>query len=174
MTYKDGQLTIDNDASNEYGEAVTHLDIVGEASKLCGCLLLVSDHYIRIYDPVRHTLRQQSREATSIYRIELQETAPDSRWSQPQEKPVERMPQWVWWTLSVLCLVLIALISHIWMLHRQRERFLSAIKKEVTVSEQANDNDNQPTVQEQEQPTLNDEWLQSANHHNAVELPSIK
>ena len=81
MTYKDGQLTIDNYASNEYGEAVTHLDVVGEASKLCGCLLLVSDHYIRIYDPVRHTLRQQSRVATGIYRIELQETAPDSRWS---------------------------------------------------------------------------------------------
>jgi transcriptional regulator GlxA family with amidase domain len=70
------------------------------------------------------------------------------------------MPQWVWWTLAVLCLILIALISYIWMLHRQRERFLSAIKKEVTVSEQANDDDNQPAVQEQ--PTLNDEWLQSA------------
>ena len=155
MTYKDGQLTIDNYASNEYGEAVTHLDVDS-----LGRLLLVSDRYIRLYDPVRHTLRQQSREAAGVYRIELQETAPVSRWSQPQVPAVERMPQWVWWTLAVLCLILIALISYIWMLHRQRERFLSAIKKEVTVSEQANDDDNQPAVQEQ--PTLNDEWLQSA------------
>ncbi len=155
MTYKDGQLTIDNYASNEYGEAVTHLDVDS-----LGRLLLVSDRYIRLYDPVRHTLRQQSREAAGVYCIELQETAPVSRWSQPQVPAVERMPQWVWWTLAVLCLILIALISYIWMLHRQRERFLSAIKKEVTVSEQANDDDNQPAVQEQ--PTLNDEWLQSA------------
>lgn len=155
MTYKDGQLSTDNYASNEYGEAVTHLDVDS-----LGRLLLVSDHYIRIYDPVRHTLRQQSREAAGIYRIELQETAPVSRWSQPQVPAVERMPQWVWWTLVVLCLVLIALTTHIWMLHRQRERFLAAMKKEVVAAEQPNDDGYQPAAQEQ--PTLNDEWLQSA------------
>ena len=157
MTYKDGQLTIDNYASNEYGEAVTHLDVDS-----LGRLLLVSDRYIRLYDPVRHTQRQQSREAAGIYRIELQETAPDSRWSQPQDNPVERMPQWVWWTLAVLCLILIALTVYIWMLHRQRERFLAAMKKEVVVAEQQNDDDHQPAAQEQEQPSLHDEWLQNA------------
>jgi transcriptional regulator GlxA family with amidase domain len=47
------------------------------------------------------------------------------------------------------------------MLHRQRERFIAAMKKEVvTVPEQTNDDE--PAAQEQEQPTLNDEWLQSA------------
>lgn len=155
MTYKDGQLSTDDYASNEYGEAVTHLDVDS-----LGRLLLVSDHYIRIYDPVRHTLRQQSREAAGVYSIELQETAPDSRWSQPQDNPVERIPQWVWWTLAVLCLILIALTAHIWMLHRQRERFLAAMKKEVVVAEQPNDDDHQPAAQGQ--PTLNDDWLQSA------------
>lgn len=157
MTYKDGQLTIDNYASNEYGEAVTHLDVDS-----LGRLLLVSDRYIRLYDPARHTLRQQSREAAGVYSIELQETAPDSRWSQPQDNPVERMPQWVWWTLAVLCLILMALIGHIWMLHRQRKRFLAAIKKEVevVVVEQPGADDEQPIAQEQ--PTLNDEWLQNA------------
>ena len=155
MSYKDGQLVIDDYASNEYGEAVTLLDVDS-----LGRLLLVSDRYIRLYDPVRHTLRQQSREAAGIYRIELLETAPDSRWSQPLSPTAERMPQWVWWTLAVLCLILIGLTVHIWMLHRQRERFLVAIKKEMTVPEQANDDDNQLTLKEQ--PTLNDEWLQSA------------
>lgn len=155
MTYKDGQLSTDDYASNEYGEAVMHLDVDS-----LGRLLLVSDHYIRIYDPVRHTLRQQSREAAGVYSIELQETAPDSRWSQPQDNPVERIPQWVWWTLAVLCLILIALTAHIWMLHRQRERFLAAMKKEVVVAEQPNDDDHQPAAQGQ--PTLNDDWLQSA------------
>ena len=157
MTYKDGQLSTDNYASNEYGEAVTLIDVDS-----LGRLLLVSDRYIRIYDPKRRTLRQQSREAAGVYSIELQETASDSRWTQPQNNPVERMPQWVWWTLAVLCLILVALVGHIWMLHRQRERFLAAIKKDVeaVAEQQPAVGDDHPAVHEQ--PTLHDEWLQNA------------
>lgn len=154
MTYKDGQLTTDDYASNEYSEAVVHLDVDS-----LGRLLLVSERYIRVYDPARRTLRQQSREAAGVYSIELQETKPDSRWSHPQDTPVERIPQWVWWMLAVLCLILIVLTSYIWMLHRQRERFLAAMKKEVAVPEHTTDDNEQPVVEE---PTLYDEWLQSA------------
>ena len=153
MTYKDGQLATDDYASNEYGEAVTHLDVDS-----LGRLLLVSDRYIRRYDPVRRTLCQQSREAAGVYCIELQETAPGSRWSQPPGSPAERIPQWVWWMLAVLCLILVALIVHIRVLHRQRERFLAAMKQEVVTKQPVDDDGQTPD----EQPTLNDEWLQNA------------
>ena len=157
MTYKDGQLTTDDYASNEYGDAVVHIDVDS-----LGRLLLVSERYVRLYDPVRRTLRQQSREAAGVYIIELQETEPDSRWSRPLDKTaVELMPGWVWWMLAVLCLILLALVGHIWMLHRQRERFLAAIKKEVEMAaEQPGDDNSLPATKER--PTLNDEWLQSA------------
>lgn len=156
MTYKDGHLATDNYASNEYGDAVTHLDVDS-----LGRLLLVSDRYVRLYDPVRRTLRQQSREAAGIYSIELEETAPDSRWSQPSNNDVvERMPQWVWWMLAVLILILSALIGHIWYLHRQRERFLAEMKKEVTAVEKPAGK--QPQDEPSKSSTLSDEWLQSA------------
>ena len=153
ITYKDGQLATDDYASNEYGEAVTHLDVDS-----LGRLLLVSDRYIRRYDPVRRTLCQQSREAAGVYCIELQETAPGSRWSQPPGSPAERIPQWVWWMLAVLCLILVALIVHIRVLHRQREWFLAAMKQEVVTKQPVDDDGQTPD----EQPTLNDEWLQNA------------
>ena len=74
---------------------------------------------------------------------------------------VELMPGWVWWMLAVLCLILLALVGHIWMLHRQRERFLAAIKKEVEMAaKQPGDDNSLPATKER--PTLNDEWLQSA------------
>lgn len=153
MTYKDGNLSTDDYASNEYGDAVTHLDVDS-----LGRLLMVSDRYIRLYNPVRHTLCQQSREAAGIYCIELQETAPESRWSQPPEKTaVKRMPHWIWWTLAVLLLILSALVGYILYLHRQRNRFLAAIKNnslatEATADKQSSD----------ESATLSDDWLQSA------------
>ncbi|MBR0046865.1 MAG: helix-turn-helix domain-containing protein [Bacteroidaceae bacterium] len=153
MTYKDGQLAIDEYASNEYGDAVTHLEVDSR-----GRLLLVSDRYVRLYDPVRHTLRQQSREAAGVYSIELEETTSGNRWSQPQADPVvERMPQWVWWILAALFLMLSALIGYIWFLRGQRKRFLAVMTKEVTVQEQPADS---PPADEQ--PDFSDEWLQSA------------
>lgn len=152
MTYKDGQLATDDYASNEYGDAVIHLD-----SDSQGRLILVSDRYVRIYDPVRQTLRQQNVEGDSIYRIELQETQPSERWSQPKEDVVERMPQWVWWLLAVLILILSALVLYICYLHRQRMRFLAAIKKEVAIPEQPAD-----VQQEKDQSAFLDNWLQLA------------
>ena len=123
MTYKDGQLATDEYASNEFGDGVTQLGVDS-----LGRLLLVSDRYIRLYDPVRRTLRQQSREEDGVYSIELEETQPGSRWSQPEAEVVERMPLWVWCLLGVLMLVLTALVAYIWQLHRQRERFLASMK----------------------------------------------
>ena len=157
MTYKDGRLATDDYASNEYGDAVIHLDVDS-----LGRLLLVSERYIRLYDLVRRTLRQQSREAAGVYSIELQESAPGLRWSQPQSSPVvERMPQWVWWMLAALSLTLLALIVHICMLHRQRRRFLAAMKKETDeADEHTADALSQPAAQQQ--PALGDEWLQKA------------
>ena len=153
MSYTDGQLTTDDYASNEYGDAVTHLDVDS-----LGRLLLVCDRYIRLYDPVRHTLRQQSREAEGIYCIELQETASNSRWSQPQDNTiVERMPQWVLWILIVLILILSVLIIYIWFMNRQRKRFVEAMKQEVAAIEQPVDSE--PA---NEQPAFSNEWLQNA------------
>lgn len=156
MTYKDGQLAIDSYASNEYGDAVIHLDV-----DIFGRLVLVSDRYVRLYDPVRHTLRQQSREEAGVYSIEMQETAPNSRWSQPSKSDIiERVPQWVWWMLTVLFLILSVLIGHIGYLRRQRERFLAAMKKEVLSVEKPFSE--QPSQEPFRSSALSDEWLQSA------------
>jgi AraC-like DNA-binding protein len=153
MTYKDGQLSTDDYASNEYGEAVTHLD-----NDSLGRLILVSDRYIRLYDPIRRTLRQQSREAVGVYSIELQETAPNSRWSQPEDHSVvERIPQWGWLILSTLFVVLLVLSIHIWLLHRQRKRFLTAMKKAVTVSVEPTDSQTA-----NEHSAFSEKWLQDA------------
>ena len=150
MTYKDGRLSTDHYASNEYGDGVVALD-----TDSIGRLVIVSDRYVRLYDPVRQTLRQQNIENENIYLVELQETQPGSRWSQPEEEIVERMPQWVWWALAVLMLILAVLVAYIWQLHRQRERFLEAMKQKV--AEQSPNN--QPV---NEKPTFSGEWLQHA------------
>lgn len=156
MTYKDGLLATDSYASNEYGDAVIHLNVDN-----FGRLVLVSDRYVRLYDPVRHTLRQQSREEAGVYSIEMQETAPNRRWSQPRKSDmIERMPQWVWWVLIVLFLILSALIGHIWYLRRQRERFLTAMKKDVISVEKPVRE--QLSQEPSKSSTLSDEWLQSA------------
>ena len=150
MTYKDGRLSTDHYASNEYGDGVVALD-----TDSIGRLVIVCDRYVRLYDPVRQTLRQQNIENENIYLVELQETQPGSRWSQPEEEIVERMPQWVWWALAVLMLILAVLVAYIWQLHRQRERFLEAMKQKV--AEQSPNN--QPV---NEKPTFSGEWLQHA------------
>ena len=105
-----------------------------------------------VYDPARQTLRQQNIEEEGVYRIELQETAPASRWSQPREEVLERMPQWVWWMLAALLVVLVALVVYVRFLHQQRKRFLAAMKKDAPASERP----------AEESPVLHDEWLQKA------------
>lgn len=166
MTYKDGQLRTDEYASNEYSDAVTALEVDS-----LGRLIIVYDRYVRLYDPIKQTLRQQNIEADGIYRIDLQETEPSKRWSQPQQKVTELMPLWIWWLLAILLLALLALSGYILFLRHQRQRFLAAMKKE-TAQEQ--------TTQEQSNKT--DEWLQQAigfvennianEHYNVEQLSS--
>ena len=152
MTYKDGQLLTDEYASNEYGDAVLALQ-----TDSLGRLIIVYDRYVRLYDPTRQTLRQQNIEADGIYRIELQETEPGKRWSMPQQSVAEQMPLWIWWLLGSLLLMLLALSGYILFLRRQRQRFLVVMKRKTTTPEQT-----QEEQTAEEQPSLNDEWLQQA------------
>lgn len=152
MTYKDGVLALDEYASNEHGDAVVALQVDS-----AGRLVIVSDRYVRIYDMERQTLRQQNMEDEGVYRVELQETQPGCRWSQPQEDVMEHLPLWVWWALAALMLILMALIIHIWLLHRQRRRFLVALKQEVALSGQSAE-----CLPEDIQIPIIDEWLQRA------------
>ncbi|MBR6981849.1 MAG: helix-turn-helix domain-containing protein [Prevotella sp.] len=145
MTYKDGQLQTDEYASNEYGDAIVALQEDSE-----GLLTIVSNRHIRKYDPVHRTLRQQNIEDADFYCLELQETQPGKRWSQPEEEVVERMPQWIWWLLAALFVILFALVAYIWHLHQQRKRFLAALKKETPEKEQA----------VEAKPIIADKWLQ--------------
>ena len=147
MTYKDGQLLTDEYASNEYGDAVVALQ-----EDSIGRLIIVYDRYVRLYDPIKQTLRQQSIEDDGVYRIELQETRPNERWSQPVEKNIERLPLWVWWLLGILFVLLVALSGYIFFLRCQRQRFLAAMKKDIATQKQAIE----------DQPGLTDEWLQQA------------
>ena len=152
MTYKDGQLLTDEYASNEYSDAVLALQ-----TDSIGRLIIVYDRYVRLYDPTRQTLRQQNIETDGIYRIELQETEPGKRWTQPQQEVAALMPLWIWWLIAILLLLLIALSGYILFLRRQRQRFLAVMKRKTTTPEQT-----QEEQTAEEQPSLNDEWLQQA------------
>lgn len=57
--------------------------------------------YVRLYDPVRKTLRQQNIEEDGVYCVVLEETQPGKRWSQPVEHNMEHLPQWAWWLLGI-------------------------------------------------------------------------
>jgi AraC-like DNA-binding protein/sugar lactone lactonase YvrE len=138
MTYCNGQLSTDDYASNEYGDAIVALQ-----TDSAGRLVIVCDRYVRLYAPAKKTLRQQNIEDDGVYRIELQETQPNERWSQPPVgKDMEHLPRWVWWSLGVLVILLLSLIGYIWFMARQRKRFIQMnVKSEDPVK---------------------DEWLQSA------------
>lgn len=154
--YDKRKVATDEYGSNEYGDGVRALSVDS-----MGRLLLVSDRYIRLYDTRRHTLRQQSRESEGTYIIELQETKPGERWSQPRrEKVIERMPQWLtsWWMWCAYILLMagvVSLIAYNIMLRRQRRRFFQLIKNTVTAEGGTTDtgSDNQPT------PVVGDEWI---------------
>jgi AraC-like DNA-binding protein len=152
MTYKDGQFLTDEYASNEYGDAVVALQ-----TDSIGRLIIVYDRYVRLYDPTRQTLRQQSIEDDGIYRIELQETEPGKRWTQPQHEVAALMPLWIWWLIAILLLFLIALSGYILFLRRQRQHFLAVMKKETATPEQT-----QEEQMVEELPNLTDKWLQQA------------
>lgn len=165
MAYKDKTLTIDDYASNEYGDAVVALQ-----TDSLGRLIIVCDRYVRLYDPVKKTLRQQNIEDKGVYCIELHETQHGQRWSQPQnEKIVERMPLWTWWTLGVLVIMLMALTTYIWLMHQKRKRFLAAIKEGTPALTEkiVPQREVTPPLEQsvQQQPILANEWLQKAITH---------
>ena len=147
MSYREGNLADEDDAANEYGDAIVALLTDKEER-----LVMVSDRYVRLYDPMRHTLCQQNIEDEGVYRIELQETQPGKRWSQPEQEVVERLPIWAWWLMGVLLMTLAGLIVHVRFLHRQRSRFLAAMKKETPATEQPLEKSS----------ALENEWLQKA------------
>ncbi len=150
MTYKDGQLRTDEYASNEYGDAIVALQ-----TDSLGRLVVVCDRYVRIYDPIKKTLRQKNIETDGVYRIELQETEPGKRWSQPQQETTVHMPLWVWWLLAVLLLTLLVLSGYTLFLHRQRQRFLASMREQTSAPKQT----------AEELPSQTDEWLQQAIGH---------
>lgn len=126
--YSDGEIKTDKYGSNEYGDGIIAMSVDS-----AGRIVLLSDRYVRIYDPARKTLRQQSRESSGSYMIELQETAPGCRWSQPmRDKIAEYLPVWVWWVLTVLLLVLSVLAYYILMFCR---RFMQQIKNDISQNE---------------------------------------
>lgn len=153
MAYKGGKLTTDEYASIEHGDAVVALQ-----TDSLGRLLIVCDRYVRRYDPKAHTLQQQNRESSDVYALELQETQPGERWSQPEDDIVrERMPQWVWWILAVLVVILSALLVYIAFLHRQRKRFISISTSPTSSSPQDKAEESSKGIQGIKAP-----WLQQA------------
>lgn len=157
MTYKEGQLRTDEYASNEYGDAVVALQ-----TDSLERLIIAYDRYVRLYNPIRQTLSQQNIEADGVYRIELQETESGKRWSQPQQEVKAIMPQWIWWLLGVLLLSLVTLSGYILFLHRQRMRFLAAMKSEEVAQKPAAPEQVTEAQTAEERPYLADEWLQRA------------
>lgn len=146
--YKDGKIETDEYGSNEYSDGV-----ISMSTDSLGRLVIESDHYVRIYDTNRHTIRQQSKEEKGVYCIELQETAPYSKWSQPhREKIVERLPQWLtsWWMYCVYilsCICIVSLAIHNYILMRQRKRFLKQMKNIVVPITQKDKDNNEIQVQ---------------------------
>ena len=153
--YVDGEIKIDEYGSNEYGDGVTAMSVDS-----AGRISLLSDRYIRIYDPVRKTMRQQSRETDGTYMIELRETVSGCRWSQPLRDNISgRLPVWIWWVLTILLLALSALAYYALMLRRQRRRFMRQIKNEdrqTEITAQRGNAEQQPVH------TQENEWVQRA------------
>ena len=132
LSYADGQLTVDDYASNELGDAITAL-----CEDTLHRLVIVSDHYLRIYDPQRKTLRQQSRSDDGVYSICLQETLPGQRWSEPPAAATPQMPGWLtsWWFIAAVLLLLgafIALAVYYFAHRKQRRRFIEAMRQPMT------------------------------------------
>lgn len=108
-TYRDGKLQSDDYGSDEHGDAIRSLRVDGH-----GLVCIATDRSVRLYNPQRRTMRQQSIEAAGTYRIELRETAPGERWSSPRsESVVERMPWWAWLLLSLLVVALVVLLCYV-------------------------------------------------------------
>ena len=158
--YCQGKMVLDEYGSNEYGDGVIAMSVDS-----VGQLVMVSERYTRIYNTQRHTLQQQSREADGIYCIELQETKPGKRWSGPNhEKVAEHLPGWMtsWWMwcmYTILIAFIGMLVIYIFLLRRQRKKFLEQMKNTVIT-----DNTTKPDTATEQQPvpTVENEWLKKA------------
>ena len=100
-------------------------------------LVIVYDRYARIYDIKRHTLRQQSIEEDGTYCIEMQESKPYEKWSQPQRNAVvEKIPTWLtsWWMWCIYAFIgisILTLIIYNYILRKQRDKFLEMMKADT-------------------------------------------
>ncbi len=155
--YRNGKADADDYASNENGDGVVQL-LPYEGNRL----LIVYNKYTRIYDPIRKTLRQQSREANGTYCIEMAETEPGKRWNRPQENiVVKEIPNWLtsWWMLCIgimLLAVSMVVLIHYFYLRRQRHLFLQNIKGQD--AQESDDNTDDGTTGNAERK----EWLHKA------------
>lgn len=153
--YKEGQLSADEYASNEYSDGIVamHTDSIGR-------LVIVYDRYVRLYDMERVTMRQQSREADGVYCIELQETEPHARWNRPERNTiVERLPRWLlsWWMWCIYLLLIVGigvLAAHNIILRRQRDKFLVMMKAETLVATPTEETAGQESLQPEIDPIL--------------------
>lgn len=159
-SYRQGKIEMDEYGSNEYGDGVIAMSVDS-----VGRLLLVSERYTRLYDTKRRTLRQQSREDAGTYCIELQETAPGERWSQPNRRNVvERLPVWMtsWWMwciYTMLAASFVLLAIHNCILRRQRRQFLEQMRSTVAADDEVVP---KATIAKQRVVPVEDEWMKKA------------
>ena len=155
--YKDGVLTNDDYASNEFGDAVNAM-----STDSLDRLILVYDRYARIYDINRHTLRQQSIEEDGTYCIEMQESKPYEKWSQPQRNAiVEKVPSWLtsWWMWCIYAFIgisIVTLIIYNYVLRKQRDKFLQMMKEDTK------ENTNETKEKKEDKPQLINPLLEKA------------
>lgn len=161
--YRNGKVEADEYCTNEYGDG-----IIAMSADTAGRLIMVSDRYTRLYDVRRHTLRQQSRESSGTYCIELQETKPGERWSQPgREKVVEKLPRWMtsWWMYCVYGLTaagMCLLAAYILTLRRQRKKFMEQMRTLASPGGEAVSHPTSPQPSPTQSTSPEDEWLRKA------------
>ncbi len=156
FSFQNGELKNDEYGSNEWNDGITAL-----VTDSLGRLIMVSDRYVRRYDTKRHTLAQQTRSAVGTYLIELKETAPFARWSQPdRDTIIERLPRWLtsWWMWCIYTLFMIFIVSLITyniILRKQRKRFLGEMRNLDTLAETpTQETDSKDTTVEENTPVL--------------------
>ncbi|MBQ6211031.1 MAG: helix-turn-helix domain-containing protein [Prevotella sp.] len=176
--FKDGKTTLDEYASNEYGDAILQLSIDS-----MGHLMLYSDKYVRHYDTQRHTLWSESLTTDDMYSIHLTTTQPYCRWSEPQRNAVvERLPRWMgsWWAWCIYLFLIGAIMTlfiHYLILRRQRHIFIERMKQSVEVSQKPQETPSD-TPKEKSKTQADNLWLNLAiqtieknidNEHYSVE-----
>lgn len=176
--FKDGKATLDEYASNEYGDAILQLSVDS-----LGHLIIYSDKYVRHYDTQRHTLWSESLTTDDIYSIHLTTTQPYSHWSEPQRNTViERLPRWMdtWWAWCIYVFLIGAIMTlfiHYLILRHQRHIFIERIKLSIETNQ--NPRETSPnSTNEKPKTQADNHWLNLAiqmieknidNEHYSVE-----